>query len=63
MCKEKIDGILFLTTFPCGIDSLVTELVLRKIDKPYLNLVIDDLDSMSGIETRLESFVDIIEQY
>ena len=62
LCKEKIDGILFLTTFPCGIDSLVTELVLRKIDKPYLNLVIDDLDSMSGIETRLESFVDIIEQ-
>lgn len=62
LCKEKIDGILFLTTFPCGIDSLVTELVLRKIDKPYLNLVVDDLDSMSGIETRLESFVDIIEQ-
>lgn len=62
LCKEQIDGILFLTTFPCGIDSLVTELVLRKIDKPYLNLVIDDLDSMSGIETRIESFVDIIEQ-
>lgn len=62
LCKEKIDGILFLTTFPCGIDSLVTELVLRKIDKPYLNLVIDDLDSLSGVETRLESFVDIIEQ-
>jgi len=62
LCKEKIDGILFLTTFPCGIDSLVTELVIRKIDKPYLNLVIDDLDSLSGIETRLESFVDIIEQ-
>jgi predicted nucleotide-binding protein (sugar kinase/HSP70/actin superfamily) len=62
LCKEKIDGILFLTAFPCGIDSLVTELVMRKIDKPYLNLVIDDLDSLSGVMTRLESFVDIIEQ-
>lgn len=62
LCKEKIDGILFLTTFPCGLDSLVNELVIRKIDKPYLNLVIDDLDSLTGIYTRLESFVDIIEQ-
>ena len=61
-CKEKIDGIVFLTAFPCGLDSLVNELVMRKIDKPYLNLVIDDLDSLAGMETRIESFVDIIEQ-
>ncbi len=61
--NENIDGILFLTTFPCGIDSLVNELVIRKINKPYLNLVIDDLDSQMGVITRLESFVDIIEQY
>lgn len=62
LCNEKIDGIVFLTTFPCGLDSLVNELVMRKIGKPYLNLVIDDLDSSAGIETRIESFVDIIEQ-
>jgi len=62
LCNEKIDGIIFLTTFPCGLDSLVNELVMRKIGKPYLNLVIDDLDSSAGIETRIESFVDIIEQ-
>lgn len=61
-CKEKIDGIIFLTTFPCGIDSLVNELVMRKINKPYLNLVIDDLSSNTGIITRIESFIDIIEQ-
>ncbi len=60
--KEKIDGIIFVSTFPCGLDSLVNELVMRKIDKPYLNLIIDDLDAEAGIETRIESFVDIIEQ-
>lgn len=60
--QEEVSGIIFLTTFPCGLDSLVNELVMRKISKPYLNLIIDDLDSMTGIETRLESFVDIIEQ-
>ena len=60
--NEQIDGIIFLTTFPCGLDSLVNELVMRKIDKPYLNLIIDDLDSNTGLETRLESFIDILEQ-
>lgn len=60
--QEDVDGVLFLTTFPCGLDSLVNELVMRKISKPYLDLVIDDLDSTAGLETRLESFVDILEQ-
>lgn len=62
LTNDNIDGIIFLTTFPCGLDSLVNELVMRKISKPYLNLVIDDLDSNTGLETRLESFIDIIEQ-
>ena len=57
---DKIDGIIFISTFPCGPDSLANELVFRKIKKPYLNLIIDDLDSLTGIETRIESFIDII---
>jgi len=59
---DKIDGVIFLSSFPCGPDSLVNELVMRQITKPYLNLVIDDLNSLTGIETRLESFIDILEQ-
>lgn len=62
LCQDKVDGIIFLSTFPCGLDSLVNELVMRKIDKPYLNLVLDDLDAQAGIETRLESFIDILKQ-
>lgn len=60
LCGNKIDGIIFLSTFPCGLDSLVNELVIRKTDKKCLNLVIDDMDAFAGIETRLESFVDIV---
>lgn len=60
LCKGMIDGIIFLTSFPCGPDSLVNELVIRKIDIPYLNLIIDDLDSNVGLITRLESFTDIL---
>ena len=59
-CIDKIDGIIFLSVFPCGLDSLVNELVMRKIDKPYINLIIDDIESSGGVETRIESFVDII---
>ena len=60
--KEIYDGIIFLTTFPCGVDSLVNELVLRKITKPALNIILDSSDNDIGIETRLESFVDILKE-
>jgi Uncharacterized protein conserved in bacteria len=59
MC-EDIDGVVFVSTFPCGLDSLANEYAMRKIDKPYLNIIIDDLSSVTGLETRIESFVDLL---
>ncbi len=59
----NIDGIVFLSSFPCALDSLVYELTMRKIHKPYLHLIIDDINATAGIETRLESFLDILVQY
>ena len=60
--KNKIDGILFLTTFPCGPDSLVNELCMRKIKGiPIANIVIDELQGEAGLHTRIESFIDIIQ--
>ena len=29
---------------------------------PYLNLIIDEESGSAGMETRLESFIDILEQ-
>lgn len=61
--KEKINGIIFLTTFPCGPDSLVNELMIRKINNiPTLNIIIDELTSLTGLETRIESFIDIVSE-
>lgn len=61
--KHSIDGVIFLTSFPCGPDSLVNELLLRKIDYiPMTNILIDELSASTGLETRLESFVDIIRE-
>lgn len=60
LCKDKVDGIILISSFPCGPDALVNELVIRRVNKPILQLVVDDVNSFTGIETRLESFIDII---
>jgi predicted nucleotide-binding protein (sugar kinase/HSP70/actin superfamily) len=58
---DYVDGIVFISVFTCGPDSLVTELCTRKIkDKPCLNLILDELNSDTGIQTRLESFTDVL---
>lgn len=60
LCDSKIDGIIFISSFPCAPDSLANELTFRKLKKPYLNLVIDSNTSFTGLETRLESFIDVL---
>lgn len=60
MVKNKVNGVVFLSTFPCGLDSLVNEFLAFKVKVPYLNIVIDDLDADNGLETRIESFSDIL---
>lgn len=62
LTQNIVDGIIFITSFPCGPDSLANELVIRKLKKPYLNLIVDDMDASAGLETRLESFIDILER-
>ncbi len=58
---NDVDGIILLTAFPCGPDSMVNEMIIRRIkDRPILNLLLDSQDGNAGIETRLESFIDII---
>ena len=57
---KNINGVIFISSFPCAPDSLANELAMRKIKIPYLNLVIDDSTSFTGLETRLESFLDML---
>ena len=59
--KEYVDGIIIISAFPCGPDSIVNDLIIRKTkDIPIINLIIDEVSSNTGILTRLESFMDII---
>ena len=61
--KNMIDGIIFISTYPCGIDSLVNNLtILKNKDIPILNLKIDENITELSLETKLESFIDILKQ-
>lgn len=62
LMTPNLKGIIFLSSFPCALDSLVNEYIIRRVDKPYLNIIIDNIDSLTGIETRIESFMDIVTQ-
>ena len=61
--ENKIDGIITLTAFGCGPDSLMIERITRKakrFNKPLLNLTIDEQTGEAGFITRLEAFVDML---
>ena len=59
--RADVDGMILLSAFPCGPDAMVNELILRRVKGiPILNLVLDSQSGAAGVETRLESFIDII---
>ena len=60
--KNRVDGIIILNAFPCGNDALVNVLITNKVDIPIVNIVVDEVNSETGLITRLESFIDIIEK-
>lgn len=60
---NNVDGIITVTAFGCGPDSLMIERITRKAksyNKPLLNLTIDEQTGEAGFITRLEAFVDML---
>ena len=59
--KDRVDGIVIVSAYPCGPDALADDILMRSFhDIPILQLTIDAQNGTAGMETRLESFVDII---
>lgn len=62
--KGNVDGIIFLMSFACGIDSFVCDLSERYIRRngkiPFMVLMIDEHTGEAGINTRVEAFIDMI---
>jgi len=59
--RNLVDGIVFLSTFPCGPDSLMTQLCQGRLEGvPNITITLDELEGEAGIRTRLESFIDML---
>lgn len=59
--KDAIDGIVSVSAFPCGPDSLFTDALMRRVENvPLLHLTIDAQSGSAGVQTRIESFIDIL---
>lgn len=58
---EHIDGIIYLACFGCGPDSMIGDLIERKITgKPFMMITIDEHTGEAGLLTRLEAFCDML---
>ncbi len=58
--NQKINGIIYISSFGCGIDSVSIELIKNQIgDFPFLVLKLDEHTGEAGMNTRLEAFIDM----
>jgi len=62
--EKKIDGIIHLTSFECGEDSMIGEIIHQESKKypsvAYTEFVFDEHTGEIGIDTRTEAFLDMI---
>jgi len=57
---EKIDGLIYLTCFGCGPDSMMAKIIERRMNKPFMLLTVDEHSGEAGVVTRLEAFCDML---
>lgn len=60
----EIDGMICVTSFGCGIDSFVHDLIEKKVRRafkiPFITITVDEHSGEAGFNTRLEAFVDML---
>lgn len=63
MQSGKVDGLIVMTSFSCGPDSLIGEIIkgrAQALNIPFMLLTIDEHTAEAGFITRLEAFADMI---
>jgi predicted nucleotide-binding protein (sugar kinase/HSP70/actin superfamily) len=59
-----LDGIIYVMSFGCGIDSFVSDMTARRArlcgNIPFIIVTIDEHSGEAGLNTRLEAFIDMI---
>jgi len=62
---DKVNGICDIISFGCGPDSLIGEIMMKEAnDKkvPFMQLIIDEHTSKTGLVTRIEAFSEIVQR-
>lgn len=63
----ELVGMVYLSPFACGIDSLIMELIERRLRKerkiPFLKLTVDEHSGEAGFDTRIDAFLDMLPAY
>jgi len=62
---HPVDGLIFMTTFACGPDALIGELIgqyAQIYQVPCMLLSLDEHTAEAGLITRLEAFIDMLER-
>jgi predicted nucleotide-binding protein (sugar kinase/HSP70/actin superfamily) len=58
-----VQGIVYVSSFSCGIDSVVSELIQSEVgDFPLLVVKLDEHTGEAGLDTRLEAFADMLKR-
>jgi predicted nucleotide-binding protein (sugar kinase/HSP70/actin superfamily) len=63
--EPAIDGVIYLSTFGCGPDSVVTKMLsleAARLQKPFLLVNLDEHTENGHVQTRLEAFVDMLSE-
>lgn len=61
MRKKEIDGIIYVSSFCCGTDSITIEMIKNRTGSfPFLVLKLDEQTGEAGYNTRLEAFREVL---
>jgi predicted nucleotide-binding protein (sugar kinase/HSP70/actin superfamily) len=63
MDVEPVDGLIHITAFACGPDSMVDkflEIEAKQRKMPYMAITIDEHTGEAGMRTRMEAFLDML---
>lgn len=64
MAQKYIDGIIHVTAFACGPDSMVDRMMELQAKQqggiPFMSIMVDEHTGEAGIRTRVEAFLDML---
>lgn len=58
-----VDGIIVLSSFGCGLESLIADMLERQARRqefPFMLLTVDEHSGEAGVVTRVEAFIDMV---